>query len=98
LADSSIFINSQGQIDQKYRLVNQQVHVYMEHKSPEAEDKLLHMQVLNLQGELCEEKKTWVRAGQINKISLAGLARCGKGVFVLRLDYAGTTHWLRLLR
>ncbi len=98
LADSSIFINSQGQIDQKYRLINQHLHVYVAYKHPEAVDTFLTLRVLNWQGQVCGEKRAWLQAGRINKVSLAGLESCGTGVLALRLDYAGHTHWLKLLR
>lgn len=98
LADSSIFIDRMGQIDQKFRLVNKQLHVYVEHKNVEAEDTVLNLQVMDLQGNPCGQKKAWLRAGQINKISLGDLDVCGKGVLALRLEYANQVHWLRLLR
>ncbi|MGH1336506.1 MAG: S8 family serine peptidase [Aureispira sp.] len=98
LADSSIFINKEGEIDQKFRLINQQLHVYVEHTNTAAKDTPLQLQVMDLEGNLCGKKRAWLRAGQINKISLGALDSCGRGVFALRLDYAGKTHWLRLLR
>lgn len=98
LADSSIFVDKSGNIDQKFRLVQQHLHVYVEHKNPEAEDTVLSLQVMDLEGNLCGQKRAWLRAGQINKVSLGELDICGKGVLALRLEYANQVHWLRLLR
>lgn len=98
LADSSIFINKEGAIDQKFRLLNQHLHVYVEYTLPDAKDTVLNLQVRDLEGNLCGQKQAWLRAGRINKISLGGLGDCGKGVLALRLEYAGQVHWLKLLR
>ncbi len=98
LADSSIFINKEGEIDQKLRLLQQHLHVYVEYKLPEAKDTILSLRVMDLEGNLCGQKQAWLRAGRINKISLGGLGSCGKGVLALRLEYAGQVHWLKLLR
>lgn len=98
LADSSIFIDNKGSIDQKIRLADQNLHVYVEYKNPVAVDTLLTLVVMDLQGKECRKKQAWLRAGKINKISLKGLESCGTGVFALRLEYAGHIHWLKLLR
>lgn len=97
LADSSIFINKEGEIDQKLRLLQQHLHVYVEYKLPDANDTILSLRVMDLEGNLCGQKQAWLRAGRINKISLGGLGSCGKGVLALRLEYAGQVHWLKLV-
>ena len=98
LADSSIFINKEREIDQKMRLLQEHLHVYIEYKLPEDKDTILSIEVRDLEGNLCGQKQAWLRAGRINKISLGGLGRCGRGVLALRLEYAGQVHWLKLLR
>lgn len=93
LSDSSIFIHQSGLLDHPKRIVNNNVHVYVEN----AQKTPIELTLYNIWGKQLHHRKEELQANIINKISLKEFKNYGQGVYALQIKLWGKTHWVELV-
>lgn len=93
LSDSSIFIHQSGLLDHPKRIVNNNVHVYVEN----AQKTPIELTLYNIWGKQLHHRKEELQANIINKISLKEFKNYGQGVYSLQIKLWGKTHWVELV-
>lgn len=94
LMDSSIFIQKTGDFTTSKKLIQQNVHVYVETEQPSS----MTLELYDLFGHQLYTQKEQLPGPLINKITISNFQKYGKGVYILKIKLWDQTKWVRLVR